>query len=129
MSGMHGTAACTSTAGHGTRGKANELRRLIEARQRERITLRELGRALGLSPFQVLRLFRRHHGVTPHQYLVRLRVAEASRLLRHGEPIAAVAAEVGFADQSHMARHFKRLLGVTPSHYRDHGMATSGMVA
>ena len=100
------------------REAVQRLRRILEQRHGERITLHDLGDALNLSPFQALRLFQRHCGITPHQYLVRYRVEKASRMLLDGEAIAEVAAQVGFTDQSHMTRHFKKVLGVTPSQYR-----------
>jgi AraC-like DNA-binding protein len=114
-SGLHGA---TGEGGGGDRAIARRLQRILEQRHEERLTLTDLGDALDLSRFQALRVFRRHCGITPHQYLVRVRVAQASRMLLQGEPIAEVAAQVGFTDQSHMTKHFKRLLGVTPSKYR-----------
>jgi AraC-like DNA-binding protein len=100
------------------RETVRQLREILESRHEERITLHDLGEALNLSPFQALRVFQRHCGITPHQYLVRFRVAKATRMLLEGEPIAEVAAQVGFTDQGHMTKHFKKLLGVTPSKYR-----------
>ena len=76
----------------------------------------------GLSPFHFARQFKEATGHPPHDYLVRLRVDRARELiLRHGRDwtMATVAAESGFADQSHLARHFKRVLGVTPGVFAD----------
>ena len=82
------------------------------------ITLEELARLEGLSRFQLLRAFVRQIGVTPHAYQVQLRVRLARRLLAEGHPPAAVAAEAGFADQSHLNRVFRRQIGTTPGQYR-----------
>jgi len=79
-----------------------------------RITLDHLARAVGLTRYFVLRAFRRATGIPPYAYLTQIRVERAKKLLRAELPIAAVARRVGFADQSHLTRHFKRLVGVTP---------------
>ncbi|MEJ8571532.1 helix-turn-helix transcriptional regulator [Microbaculum marinum] len=113
-----GPAASAAARSRDGRETVLKLRRILEQRYEERITLHDLSDALDLSPFQTLRVFQRHCGITPHQYLVRYRVEQATRLLRDGEPIAEVAAQVGFTDQSHMTKHFKKLLGMTPSRYR-----------
>jgi AraC-like DNA-binding protein len=79
--------------------------------------LTTLFRKSGLSRFQALRLFRRHYGITPYAYQLHFRIAHAKRSLRGGAPLAQVAANYGFVDQSHFTRHFKRLVGVTPGQY------------
>jgi AraC-like DNA-binding protein len=80
----------------------------------DRITLDHLARALGLTKYFVLRAFRRATGMPPYAYLTQIRVERAKKLLYANLPIAAVARRVGFADQSHLTRHFRRLVGVTP---------------
>ena len=80
----------------------------------ERVTLDDLAQATALSHYAVLRVFRREMGVTPHRYLTQVRVERARHLLLAGLSPAAVAQQVGFADQSHLTRHFRRLVGVTP---------------
>lgn len=77
-------------------------------------TLESLARGLGLHPSQVVRSFRREYGLPPHRYLIGRRIDTARRLLLDGMPAADVAAAVGFHDQSHLTRHFRRVLGVTP---------------
>ncbi len=81
------------------------------------ISLSEIAEAAHLSPFHLARLFKRTTGLTPHQYLVQVRVNSARALLTAGagtRSLAEIALAVGFADQSHLTRHFKRVLGVTP---------------
>jgi AraC-like DNA-binding protein len=82
--------------------------------------LLDIARVLRKSPFQIIRRFRREMRVTPHAYLVALRIAHAIRLLRQGESIAQAAAAAGFSDQSHLTRHFKRWTGMTPGSFRRH---------
>ncbi len=83
------------------------------------IQLAELADLVELSQFHFLRLFRAACGKTPHQYLVERRVEVAkSILLRENVPLAEVAYRVGFADQSHLTRHFRRIIGAPPGQLR-----------
>jgi AraC-like DNA-binding protein len=81
-------------------------------------TLQHLADTVGLSTFQTIRAFRNAFGVTPHAYLLLLKIQRAKELLRIGTPICDVAAEVGFVDQSHLHRHFRRMTGVSPAIYQ-----------
>lgn len=93
---------------------------LMRRRLVDPLTVEEIAAAAGLSPFHFSRQFKAATGHPPHEYLVRLRVDRAQELLRrHGRAwtTAAIAQEAGFSDQSHLARHFKRVLGVTPGEY------------
>ena len=81
--------------------------------------LAELAAIVQMSPHYFTRLFKQSTGLTPHQYVIRRRVERAKELLLNRElSIAEVAYSVGFANQSHLNRHLKRLLGVTPRHIR-----------
>ncbi|MES2936629.1 MAG: AraC family transcriptional regulator [Pseudomonadota bacterium] len=90
----------------------------LEAHWRDKPTLEQLAQLEGLSAWQLLRAFVRQHGLPPHAWLVQRQVREARRLLEAGLPIAEAAQAAGFADQSHLNRHFKRMLGLTPGQYR-----------
>ncbi|MBW4040357.1 MAG: helix-turn-helix transcriptional regulator [Acidobacteria bacterium] len=94
------------------------VRDYIEAYYPRNISLADLSTAVETSPFHLLRTFRREVGLTPHGYLIQVRVEAAKRLLRSRTGIADVAGRTGFTDQSHLTRHFKRLTGVTPNRYR-----------
>lgn len=81
------------------------------------ISLADIAAAARMSPFHFTRLFKRAIGVAPYQYLIQMRVASARALITAGGggySLAEIATSVGFADQSHLTRHFKRVLGVTP---------------
>jgi AraC family transcriptional regulator len=79
------------------------------------ISLNELADYLGISRYYFCRLFKQSTGLSPHQYVIQQRVERAKQLLqRRGMSIADVAQACGFAHQSHLNRHFKRLTGVTP---------------
>jgi AraC family transcriptional regulator len=83
------------------------------------LSLDRLAAVAHMSPFHFARLFKASTGLPPHQYVIARRVERAKELLRGRErlTLAAVAVEVGFADQSHFTRHFRRLVGVTPRQF------------
>ncbi|WP_087752192.1 AraC family transcriptional regulator [Paraburkholderia caledonica] len=82
------------------------------------VGLDELASIAGIDRFRLTRLFQQAFGTSPHAYLVRLRLRAARRLLANGRTPAEVAAEVGFADQSHLGRWFRRAYRMTPAAYR-----------
>lgn len=82
------------------------------------IALDELASVSGIDRFRLTRQFGRHFGLSPHAYLVRLRLRKAKRLLAEGIRPAEVAARTGFSDQSHMGRWFKRAYRLTPVAYQ-----------
>jgi AraC family transcriptional regulator len=93
---------------------------LMRKRLAESLTIEEIAATAGLSPFHFARQFKAATGHPPHEYLVRLRVDRAQDLLRQrgrSWNLAAVAHEVGFSDQSHLTRQFKRVLGITPREF------------
>ena len=81
------------------------------------IDLDTLSQQAGISRFHLLRAFKARFGLPPHAYQVGLRIAKAQRLLRSGVAPAHVATECGFSDQSHLTRHFKQVLGITPGRF------------
>jgi AraC-like DNA-binding protein len=96
---------------------AHRLRDLLDARVADGVTLPEAAWVLGAHPTHLVRAFSGEFGIPPHRYLTGRRLDRARRLLLAGERPADVAAVVGFHDQSHLTRHFRRLLGVTPAAY------------
>lgn len=102
------------------------VRAQMEERYAEDLRLDDLASGVGLTRFQLLRLFKRHTGTTPHQYQIEVRVSRARERLSRGIPPAQVAFDVGFADQSHLTRHFKRGWGVKPGEFLRLGFSASG---
>ena len=103
----------------------NAVRR-AEAHLRERlaenVSMDDLAAAAGCGRFQLFRRFKKATGESPHQYQLRLRLERARELLASGsrrQSVASVAAECGFFDQSHLARHFRRIYGVPPGQLLD----------
>lgn len=82
-------------------------------------TLAEVAAELDLSRYQVLRAFSDAMGMPPYAWLAQHRVARARGLLDAGYRPAEAATLVGFADQAHLTRWFRRVLGVTPGAYRN----------
>jgi AraC family transcriptional regulator len=87
----------------------------------QEVTLAEMAKAADVSPFHLARIFKKALGMSPHQYLTEVRVHTAHALLAAGgerPSLAEVASAVGFSDQSHLTRQFKRILGTTPKRAR-----------
>jgi AraC family transcriptional regulator len=107
---------------NGERSAPTWLRRVTQRLHddfRGHLTIAMLASDAGVHPVHLARVFRAHTHKTAGDYLRDLRVRAACELLRDREvPLAAVAAECGFADQSHLTRMFKRFVGTTPAQFR-----------
>lgn len=93
-------------------------REYLGDRPEQNVGLDELAGAAGVGKFRLIRLFRQQTGLPPHALQIALRIRRARRLLESGTSIAETAAATGFADQSHLHRHFRRSLGLTPGAYQ-----------
>jgi AraC-like DNA-binding protein len=82
------------------------------------VTLDEIAKVAGLSRFHFLKAFSAEFGLPPHTYQIQLRIERSLPLLRKGMCLTHVAETIGFNDQSHFIRHFKRVMGVTPGQYK-----------
>ncbi|WP_375770779.1 AraC family transcriptional regulator [Archangium gephyra] len=85
---------------------------------REQVSLHQLATLAGVHPVHVSRSFRRHHGGSIRDFVHRLRMLHACRLIEEQQSLASAAAESGFCDQSHMTRVFLSVTGMTPSRFR-----------
>jgi AraC family transcriptional regulator len=93
---------------------------MLRARIGDCIGLSELADEIGVQPTYLARAFRAHYGVSVGEYGRRLRLAwTAAELARGNTPLAMIAKQAGFADQSHFTRVFRRYVGTTPSRYRE----------
>lgn len=92
----------------------------LHANYAQDLSLQKIAAEIGVHPAHLTRAFRRHFHTSVAEYVRRLRIDAACRLLATTEaPIAQIALDLGFADQGHFTRRFKALLGVTPKAFRD----------
>ncbi len=94
-----------------------QARRYIEECFAQGISLNQLAQEVALSPYYLLRVFHAEVGMPPYTYLESVRIRHAQQLIKTGMPLAEVAIQVGFSSQSHLTRHFKKIIGVTPGQY------------
>ena len=115
-------------AGHGTAGiplprngnedfAVRQTKQFLDEHYAERVSLQQLARWTRMSACHLNRSFRQKIGMPPHEYQLQVRILKAKSFLRLGRSISETASLVGFVDQSHFTRHFKRSLGVTPGRF------------
>jgi AraC-like DNA-binding protein len=120
---------------HGSGGERIEMAprdRALLGRVKERmqaeyaleLRLEEMAAQVGLTTFQLIGLFKRTVGMTPHAYLTQVRLNMACRHLRRARSPADVASDVGFYDQSALTNHFKRSYGITPLQFARAAMSS-----
>lgn len=100
--------------------KLKAVREYIHEHLDQNLTLIKLAAIVNLSTHYFASLFKQSTGFTPHQYITRCRLEKAKKLLQQTElPIIEIALEIGFQNQSHFTRVFRKYLKVTPKAYRD----------
>ncbi|MFF1306276.1 helix-turn-helix domain-containing protein [Streptomyces sp. NPDC058307] len=119
LTGRHSTSRVTTCVIPGAQAVARAVRDRLADELQSPPSLSDLATDLGLSRYQLLRAFRTTMGVPPYAWLAQYRVGRARTLLESGRRPSEVAALVGFADQAHLTRWFRRVLGVTPAAYRN----------
>lgn len=105
------------------RAPVERAKMYLRERFSEAVNLSELANAAGLSQFHLLRAFASQVGLPPHAYQIRLRIERACLLMQAGMSPSLAATTVGFADQSHFTRHFRKVMDITPGRYL-HARAT-----
>lgn len=93
-------------------------REFLDAHSDRNVSLAELTLVTGLSPYHLVRVFKRATGLPPHAYLKGRKIARARALLNQGWRPVDVSARLGFADQPHFTRTFKQIVGVPPAHFQ-----------
>lgn len=96
---------------------AEALRAHLDANLFEHVTMAAAAEQLGSTPTRLARAFSDAFGIAPHAYVITRRLEVARDRILAGQPLADVAAEVGFYDQAHLTHRFKRFLGTTPGLY------------
>ncbi|GGB84997.1 AraC family transcriptional regulator [Marinobacterium zhoushanense] len=99
-------------------GSLIPVRELLLDRLDENLPLEMLCATSGLNRYQLIRSFQRHYGMAPHAWLLDQRIKRAKQLLREGTALIDTAQRLGFSDQAHFQRHFKRRTAVTPGQYQ-----------
>lgn len=99
--------------------QAHLARRLLERGYATPITIEQLSREVALSPYYLIRLFRRIYQQTPHQYLIQVRIARAKELLSSSDlSITEICADVGFESLGSFSTLFRKTVGISPSAFR-----------
>ncbi|MEJ8572528.1 AraC family transcriptional regulator [Microbaculum marinum] len=116
-----GQLACRHAASQGRvelpasdRRKIRAVQDIMQDRYHEELRLEDMGEGIGLNPFQLIGLFKRGTGLTPHAYLTQLRLKVAIAAMKTGVSLAEAAVSAGFYDQAALSKHFKRSYGITP---------------
>ncbi len=99
-------------------GAVRYARQRLDDEPNADVDLAELAAEAGLSPLALMRAFRRTVGCTPHVYRTARRLSFAKAAARNGQPLAWIAADAGFCDQSHLNRVFQRWFAITPGEYQ-----------
>ncbi|MBN1501690.1 MAG: helix-turn-helix transcriptional regulator [Spirochaetes bacterium] len=83
----------------------------------ENLSLEDISMSVNLSPYHFLRIFKNETGITPHKYLINLKIISSYNLLEKGLSSAEISYQLGFTDQSHFIKTFKDFTGITPGQY------------
>jgi len=90
----------------------------LKENYKENISLEELSKKFSLNPFYIIRLFKSQINITPHAYLLNIKINKAKEFLKKGYPLVDTALECGFTDQSHFHRNFLKIVATTPREYQ-----------
>lgn len=99
--------------------RLTRVKQMISARCTESLTLADLAHEAQMSRYHFVRLFRRQVGMTPHAWQLDQRIVRARGLLDQDLPLADIALQLGFADQSHFQRAFKQRVAASPGEYQN----------
>ncbi|WP_419763653.1 MAG: AraC family transcriptional regulator [Arcobacter sp.] len=90
----------------------------LENNYKENISIEELSKLFNLNPFYIIRLFKSKINLTPHAFMLNLKINKAKELLQNSYSIVDTALECGFFDQSHFHKNFTKIVAITPKEYR-----------
>ena len=100
-------------------GELLELKDSILDQPENLYLIEGMSRDTNISPFHLIRKFKKMYGLTPHQFQIQCKVRKAQKLLEEEKSICEVTYDAGFCDQSHMDRCFQKIVGLTPKEYRE----------
>lgn len=98
--------------------RINRVMELFQAHYDQDLSLTKLAAEFDCTPYHLIRFFKRSVGLSPHAYLIQLRLEKAKQQIANGTNIVNAALDTGFTDQSHLTRHFRTKFGVTPGRYQ-----------
>lgn len=107
----------TDLGGTADRLAAERVRECLHHDLSGSVNLDTVAKQTGMSRFRAVRVFKRWYGLPPYAYQLQVRLGLVQKCLRRGGRPADAAFEFGFVDQSHLTRHFRRFIGVTPARY------------
>ena len=100
--------------------KLRQVLEYIHGHLSEKISLEDIANHIDVSPYYFSHLFKETMGTSPYQYILQQRTELAKKLLKQSDlSIAEIALECGFANQTHLAKNFRNLVGMSPKAYRD----------
>jgi len=97
----------------------SETKDFIEAQPEDTITLDALSQKIFVSKYYLIRQFKKTIGLSPHRFQIQNRIRKAQHLLQNGATVTETALAMGFYDQSHFIKYFKKIVGITPTEYMD----------
>ncbi|MGI5880513.1 MAG: AraC family transcriptional regulator [Syntrophomonadaceae bacterium] len=95
----------------------NKAKVYLEENYARNISIQQLSREIGLSPYHLIRVFKNQVGLSPHEYMNNYRIRQARIMLEDGKRLVEAAMMTGFVDQAHFSRCFKKIMGVPPGYY------------
>lgn len=98
--------------------KFQEIISYLDLNYKENISLENLSKTFDLNPFYIIRLFKSQMNLTPHAYLLNVKINKAKEFIRNGYSLVDTALECGFFDQSHFHRNFLKIVAITPKEYK-----------
>lgn len=114
----HAVSKVTDPAIGNEKARVSGMIDIFRERLAENISLEELAQRFHCTSYHLIRSFKRERGLPPYAFLVHLRLERARELIARGQPLAQVALDTGFADQSHLTRRFKSLYGISPGIFK-----------
>jgi AraC family transcriptional regulator len=110
--------------------RLRRIKELVHAKMEADLSLDEMAQAVGLSTAHFARMFRKSTGQTPHQFVLRLKLERAKRMLRGPDArVLDVAVACGFKTQQHFAQVFRDIWGVSPTEYRQDFVGSEAICA
>lgn len=107
--------------------KYTKIASYLTINYKENISLHELAKTFDLNTFYIIRLFKEEANLTPHSYLLNIKINKAKQFLQEGKTIVDTALECGFYDQSHFHKNFVKIVATTPKEYQVNFVQDTGL--